>query len=120
MTNPGASAPQNAFAVSTASSIAPSAGIGRTPSINNNGGRDHYSKAWSTVLFGGGIRGGQVVGASDSQGAAVTDRSISAVDLMATICRILGIDYSQEIVAPNGRPIRLVDKDEALIRELLI
>jgi len=93
--------------------------FGRTPSINNNGGRDHYSKAWSTVLFGGGIRGGQVIGATDSQGAAVTDRPISAVDLMATICRILGIDYSQEIVAPNGRPIRLVDKDEQLIRELL-
>jgi Protein of unknown function (DUF1501) len=94
--------------------------FGRTPSINNNGGRDHYSKAWSTVLFGGGIRGGQVVGATDSQGAAVTDRPISAADLMATICRILGIDYRQEVVAPNGRPIRLVDKDEAVIRELLI
>jgi hypothetical protein len=93
--------------------------FGRTPRINTTGGRDHYSKAWSTALFGGGIRGGQVIGTTDVQGASVTDRPISVVDFMATVCRILGIDYQREVTAANGRPIRIVDKDEQLIDELL-
>ena len=93
--------------------------FGRTPQVNPTGGRDHYSRAWTTALFGGGIRGGQAIGATDARGAEVTDRPISAVDFMATICRILGIDYTQEVLAPNGRPIRIVDKDERIIEELL-
>ncbi|HZN32532.1 MAG TPA: DUF1501 domain-containing protein [Pirellulaceae bacterium] len=93
--------------------------FGRTPRVNTTGGRDHYAKAWSSVLFGGGIPGGQTVGATDAQGAEVIDRPIAASDFMATICRILGIDFTKEIVAPGGRPIRIVEKDERLIRELL-
>lgn len=93
--------------------------FGRTPRINTTGGRDHYAKAWSSVLFGGGIPGGQTVGATDEQAAEVKDRPIAASDFMATICRILGIDFTKEIVAPNGRPIRIVEKEEQLIRELL-
>ena len=92
--------------------------FGRTPHVNTTGGRDHYSKAWSTVLFGGGIRGGQVIGATDATGATVTDRPISVMDFMATVCTILGIDHTQEVIA-NNRPIRIVDKDERLIEELL-
>jgi uncharacterized protein (DUF1501 family) len=93
--------------------------FGRTPRINTTGGRDHYAKAWSTVLFGGGIRGGQVVGATDRVGATVTDRPISVVDLLATVCKTLNIDYTQEIVATGGRPIRIVDHKELLIQGLL-
>jgi hypothetical protein len=92
--------------------------FGRTPHVNTTGGRDHYSKAWSSVLFGGGIRAGQTIGATDAHGATVTDRPISAIDFMATVCKLLGIDYTQEVVASN-RPIRIVDKDEQLITDLL-
>jgi hypothetical protein len=93
--------------------------FGRTPRINTTGGRDHYAKAWSTVLFGGGLRGGQTIGATDGQGATVTERPIPVVDFLATVCKILGIDYTREVVAPGGRPIRIVDHDERLIAELL-
>jgi hypothetical protein len=92
--------------------------FGRSPQVNTSGGRDHYSKAWSTLLFGGDIRGKQTIGATDAIGATVTDRPISVVDFMATVCKILEIDYTQEVVA-NNRPIRIVDKDERLIDELL-
>jgi uncharacterized protein (DUF1501 family) len=93
--------------------------FGRTPRVNRDGGRDHYARAWSTLVAGGGIKGGQAIGATDAQGAAVTDRPISVMDFMATLCRILGIDYQKETTTPNGRPIRIVDKGERLIEELL-
>lgn len=93
--------------------------FGRTPHVNRNGGRDHYAKAWSTLLIGGGVRGGQIIGSTDHEGREVTDRPISVADFMATICQILGIGYTKEVTAPNGRPIRIVDKNEQPIRELL-
>jgi hypothetical protein len=93
--------------------------FGRTPQLNQVGGRDHYAKAWSTVLFGGGIRGGRVVGSTDPRGAEVTARPISANDFMATICHLLGIDFRKEIQTPSGRPIRIVEKGERLIEEIL-
>jgi hypothetical protein len=92
--------------------------FGRTPRINRNGGRDHYSRAWSTVLAGGGIKGGQVIGKTDAQGARVTERPISVKDFMATVCRVLGIDHDKKVLTPSGRPIRLVDKGEKVITEL--
>ncbi len=93
--------------------------FGRTPRINNNGGRDHHAKAWSTILFGGGVRGGQVIGATDSTGTEVTDRPVAIPDFLATVCHLLGVDYQKEIDTPAGRPIRIVEKGERLIRELL-
>lgn len=93
--------------------------FGRTPRINRNAGRDHYAKAWSTMLIGGGIRGGQTVGTTDEEAREVIDHPISVADFMATICRILEIDYTREIVTPNGRPIRIVHKNEKLVTEVL-
>jgi hypothetical protein len=87
--------------------------FGRTPRINQRGaqpGRDHYPRAWSTVLVGGGIHGGQVIGRTDAEAAAVTDRPVTTIDFMATICNILGIDHTQQNQAPNGRPVRIVDR----------
>ncbi len=87
--------------------------FGRTPHINTRGanpGRDHYPRAWSTVLWGGGIRGGGVVGQTDKEGATVVDRPVSAQDFLATICELLGIDYTQQNETPSGRPVRIVDK----------
>lgn len=93
--------------------------FGRTPRINRNGGRDHYAKAWATVLAGGGIRGGQVLGRTDATASAVVYRPVSAIDFMATVCRILGIDASREIKTPIGRPIAIVDKDAKPLVEIL-
>jgi hypothetical protein len=87
--------------------------FGRTPRINQRGaqpGRDHYPRAWSTVLMGGGIKGGQVIGKTDREGATVVERTTSALDFMATVCSILGINYNKQNNTPNGRPIRIVDK----------
>jgi uncharacterized protein (DUF1501 family) len=96
--------------------------FGRTPKINSRGnepGRDHYPKAWSSVMFGGGIKAGQVIGKTDAEGATVTQRPVSTIDFMATTCKILGIDYTKKNTTAIGRPIRIVDKNEDPIMELL-
>jgi uncharacterized protein (DUF1501 family) len=92
--------------------------FGRTPRVNRNGGRDHFARAWTTVLAGGGIRGGQAVGKTDRDGASVTDRPVSARDFMATVCRALGIDYAKTIDTPGGRPVQLVEKGAKPVTEL--
>jgi uncharacterized protein (DUF1501 family) len=93
--------------------------FGRTPRINNNGGRDHFGRAWSTVLMGGGIKSGQVIGRTDKDGATVEDRPVKAADFMATICEILGIDWRKTNEGPGGRTVPLVDKGAKPIKELL-
>jgi uncharacterized protein (DUF1501 family) len=96
--------------------------FGRTPRINTRGarpGRDHYPRAWSTVLAGGGLKGGQVIGKTDKEGATVVERPISALDFMATVCSILGINHNKLNNTPIGRPIRIVDKGAKPITELL-
>ena len=95
--------------------------FGRTPRINARGaqpGRDHYPRAWSCVMMGGGIRGGQVIGRTDAEAATVVDRPVSTFDFMATVCRALGIDYNKQNHAPNGRPIRIVDRPANPITQL--
>ncbi len=93
--------------------------FGRTPRINNNAGRDHYGRAWSTVLMGGGIKGGQVIGRTDKDGAIVEDRPVTAADFMATVCEILGINSRKNNTGPGGRTVRLVEKGAKPIKELL-
>jgi uncharacterized protein (DUF1501 family) len=95
--------------------------FGRTPRINARGaspGRDHYPRAWSSVMFGGGIRGGQVIGRTDAEAAAVVERPVNALDFMATVCRALGIDHNKQNNTPNGRPIRIVDRGANVINQL--
>jgi hypothetical protein len=95
--------------------------FGRTPRINKRGprpGRDHYPRAWSTVLVGGGIKGGQVIGKTDKEGAAVVGRPVSALDFMATVCKVLGIDYTKANTTAGGRPIRIVEKGGTPVREV--
>ncbi len=96
--------------------------FGRTPRINTRGdkpGRDHYPRAWSSLLIGGGIRAGQVVGRTDKEGATVLDRPISAGDFLATVCTILGINFNKQYTTASNRPIRLVDKGAKVVREVL-
>ena len=96
--------------------------FGRSPQITSGGGRNHWSRAWSTVLAGGGIKGGQVVGRTDRDAVEVVERPISVTDLLATICTVLRINYQRQNRAPGvERPIPIVDtsKQIELIRELL-
>ena len=84
--------------------------FGRSPQTTSGGGRNHWARAWSTVLAGGGIRGGQVVGKTDRDAAEVVERPISVVDFLATVCTILRIDYTRPNRAPGiERPIPIVD-----------
>jgi hypothetical protein len=86
--------------------------FGRTPRINPRAGRDHYPRAFNVLLAGGGIRGGQVIGSTDEGGTEVTDRPVTVVDLFQTFSKSLGIDPTFENIAPNGRPIAIVDGGE--------
>jgi Protein of unknown function (DUF1501) len=91
--------------------------FGRTPRLNATGGRDHWPGVWSVVLAGGGVRGGQVVGASDARAASPSDRPVTPRDLLATIYHSLGIDPTQSFSRPDGESYVLVE-DGAEIREL--
>jgi hypothetical protein len=93
--------------------------FGRTPKINGNAGRDHYPNAWSTVLAGGGIKGGQAIGKTSPDGLKVIERSVSVPDLLATVCLALGIDPKTENLSNVGRPIRVADRDAKPIKEAL-
>ncbi|MFN0169851.1 MAG: DUF1501 domain-containing protein [Bryobacteraceae bacterium] len=97
--------------------------FGRTPSINSNGGRDHWPHCWSMLLGGGGIAGGAVVGASDERGAAVAGRQVSIGDIHATLYKAMGIDWNKEIMHPIGRPLFIAnglnDQPGVPIRELV-
>jgi hypothetical protein len=79
--------------------------FGRTPIINKNAGRDHWPQCYTVVLAGGGIRGGQVVGASDKTGAYPTDRPVTPADIHATVFKALGYDSRRITYYPvDGRP----------------
>jgi hypothetical protein len=93
--------------------------FGRTPKINQAGGRDHFPQVWSSVLSGGGIKGGQVVGKSSADGMEVAERPVAIPDLLATICLGLGIDPLTQNVSNVGRPIRLVDLAAQPLKEIL-
>ncbi len=93
--------------------------FGRTPRINAQSGRDHFPAAWSVALCGGGVRGGQVVGRTSDDGMRVTDRPVTTIDLLATICRALKLDPLQQNISNVGRPIALVDPAASPIEEIL-
>ncbi|MCE9533041.1 MAG: DUF1501 domain-containing protein [Planctomycetes bacterium] len=87
--------------------------FGRTPNINTRGnlpGRDHYPRAWSLGMFGGGVKGGVVHGRTDKEGAVVEEGKTTSLDFMATVCKIVGIDYTKENETSTKRPVRIVDK----------
>ena len=76
--------------------------FGRTPIVNKDGGRDHHPRVFSTLLAGGGIKGGAVVGSSDPRGIEPASDPVKPEDLAATIYQSLGLDYSQSISSPDG------------------
>lgn len=92
--------------------------IGRTPRINNRSGRDHYVRCWSAALAGGGIKGGQVYGASDEDGFDVKDNPVTEGDFFATIYKALGVDPTTENY--NGiRPIPLAPFGSKVVQDLI-
>ncbi len=91
--------------------------FGRTPKINPNAGRDHFPRVFNVALAGGGVKGGQVIGASDADGMDVKDRPVTVPDLLASLCRSLEVDPTKEAMTPVGRPIKVVDGGKP-VREL--
>ncbi|MFN9198329.1 MAG: DUF1501 domain-containing protein [Planctomycetaceae bacterium] len=81
--------------------------FGRTPKINATGGRDHWPPLGSVLLAGGGLRMGQVIGASNRDGSAPADRPIGPDDVLATLYKHLGIDRHASPLNHQGRPIPL-------------
>ncbi len=94
--------------------------FGRTPRINSSGGRDHWARASSVLLFGGKIRPGTAIGKTDIKGEAPVERPVSPADLFYTVLSALGADLHQPLQTPDGRPIPMVEDEMSLIRELLM
>jgi hypothetical protein len=92
--------------------------FGRTPNIEGTG-RNHFPNAWSTVLAGGGIKGGQAVGKTGADGMRVEERAVSVQDFLATVCGALGIDPATSNRSNIGRPIRIVDKTAVPVSEII-
>lgn len=92
--------------------------FGRTPKINPAGGRDHWPQCWSMLWAGGGIKGGNIVGASDEIGAYPKDRPANPGEVVATIFKALQIDLDTELPGLQGRPIRVVEHGVNAINEL--
>lgn len=91
--------------------------FGRTPKLNARAGRDHWPRVFSAVLAGGGIRGGQVIGASDRVGESPADNPLTPADLARTIYTLLGVDSDRELHTRDGRPVQ-INQGGRLIREL--
>ena len=93
--------------------------FGRTPRINERGGRDHWARAWSAVLAGGGVMGGQVIGGTDADGNEPTARPVQVADLHASVWHAFGVDPWTEYTA-NDRPILLTPKEGRIVEELFV
>lgn len=93
--------------------------FGRTPKINASRGRDHWANSWSTVLAGGGIRGGAAIGKTSEDGTTVEQRPVAVPDLLATVGLALGIDVRKQNQSNVGRPIRFVEPSAQPIKEVL-
>lgn len=91
--------------------------FGRTPKLNPRGGRDHWPGAFSVALAGGGVIGGQVIGASDAHGERPAERPISPADLVRTLYHLVGIDGDIVLNTPDGRPVQ-VNRDGSVIHEV--
>lgn len=92
--------------------------FGRTPLINGHAGRDHWSNCFTVMLAGGGIKGGQVVGASEKWGGGVRERLTIPLDIYATIFQQMGIPLETHYEDASGRPVSIVGEGRP-IRELL-
>jgi hypothetical protein len=89
--------------------------FGRTPRINQNAGRDHYPKAFSSVLMGGGIKGGLKYGKTDAGGEEVVENPVTIGNFNATIAHALGLPLEQIVYSPSKRPFTVADKGKPVL-----
>ena len=92
--------------------------MGRTPRINHLYGRDHWSKAWSVVMAGAGIKGGAVVGKTNANGTSVAEREVYSGHLFHTYLQAVGLDSTKSFY-PNERPVPICDPKAQAIKEIL-
>lgn len=88
--------------------------FGRTPKINKDAGRDHWGRAGSLLFAGAGVQAGKVIGATDRNGAFVTDRPVRPADVSYTVFDALGIDPRKILRTPEGRPVEILDQGSAV------
>jgi uncharacterized protein DUF1501 len=86
--------------------------FGRTPRINGQAGRDHFPKAWSCVLAGGGIAGGQAYGRTSKDGMTIEENPVGVTDVLATLCSALGVPPDTENTSNTGRPIKIIEGEK--------
>ncbi len=92
--------------------------FGRTPRINGTAGRDHWARASSFFIAGGGFRHGQAIGSTNRLGEVAETRPVHLQSVFATVYQQLGIDPASVMIDPNGRPQYLLD-ERKLITELV-
>lgn len=92
--------------------------MGRTPRINNQAGRDHWSQAQSVLFAGGGVKPGLVIGATDKHAAAPTTDPVGIADILRTMFHLMGIDSDKTYYTPLGRPVPIVNGGK-VIQELI-
>jgi uncharacterized protein (DUF1501 family) len=88
--------------------------FGRTPRINSNAGRDHWARSWSIVLGGAGMKGGIAVGRTSADGAEVDGTSYTSQDVMATVCKSLGISLETTFTSRSGRPMKIANRGRVI------
>jgi hypothetical protein len=93
--------------------------FGRTPRINGQAGRDHWPNSFTSVLAGGGIRGGQAYGQTSADGLTIESAPTEVKSFLATVWRALGIDYTRLNMSNIGRPIRLADNGATPIADIV-
>lgn len=93
--------------------------FGRTPRLNPRGGRDHWPRAYSVLLYGAGFKRGVVHGATDRRGEEPVEDPVSPADLNATVLTALGVDRETELRTPDGRPIPVVERGAATVAGVL-
>ncbi|MEX2261303.1 MAG: DUF1501 domain-containing protein [Bryobacteraceae bacterium] len=93
--------------------------FGRTPTSQNTKGRDHSPRGFSSWVAGGGVKGGQVIGATDDFGYAAVERKVHVHDLHATTLHLMGLDHTLLTYFHSGRNMRLTDVHGEVVRELL-
>jgi uncharacterized protein (DUF1501 family) len=89
----------------------------RTPRINGNAGRDHWARSWSVVVGGAGMKGGQAIGATNADGTAVETEPYTSQDVMASVCKALGISLETTFTSKSGRPMKIANGGK-VIKEL--
>lgn len=89
----------------------------RTPRINGTTGRDHWARSWSVVVGGGGMKGGQAIGKTSEDGTSVETEPYTSQDVMASVCKALGISLETTFTSKSGRPMKIANGGK-VIKEL--